>query len=243
MKKLKTRKKMLKGLLPSLGFLVISVLIFSGCNKKKPETNSNKPKLSQYQLLTGVSEEQSEKYIWDEKYSDKEYLYGKKPAEVISKSLDMFPRGKSLDLAMGEGRNAVFLARHGFSVDGVDFSDIAIKKARKLAREYKVKINPILADLSNYPIKKNTYDLIININFLERNLTKGIIEGLRPGGYLVFETYTIDHMKLKNKESIPEKWLLKKGELKEMFSELEIIKYQEVTTDKEAYATLIAKKK
>ncbi|MBM4278855.1 MAG: class I SAM-dependent methyltransferase [Deltaproteobacteria bacterium] len=72
------------------------------------------------------------------------------------------PNGKALDLAAGEGRNAVFLARNGFEVDAVDISRIGLKKAKKLSEKAGVKIQTICADLKIFPIEKEKYNLIAN---------------------------------------------------------------------------------
>jgi SAM-dependent methyltransferase len=60
---------------------------------------------------------------------------------------------------MGEGRNAVFLAKNGFDVDGCDISEIAIEKSKILAKEHNVKLNTFVADLEKYRIPNNKYDL------------------------------------------------------------------------------------
>jgi len=215
--------------------------IFTAC--QNTEESTKKPSLSQYHLITGHDLSVDDKVLWDRKYSmEQGYVYGKEPAEILRLHIEIFPKGKTLDIAMGEGRNAVYLARNGFDVDGVDISEVAIKKARSLAREFGVQINPILADLTTYQIKENYYDLIVNINYLQRSLVPEIIKGLRPGGYVVFETYTADHAKLPGQDDFPEEWLLKKGELKELFKGFEVILYRETKNEKEALASLIARK-
>ena len=79
---------------------------------------------------------------WNEVYAGKEFFYGKEPNEFIKRYYHLIPRkGRVLELACGEGRNAVFLAQQGYHVDAVDMSENAIEKTRELAREKGITIN------------------------------------------------------------------------------------------------------
>ncbi len=78
--------------------------------------------------ITNASED--DKNRWNKRYNTGEYLYGKKPLKFLKDKLNILVRGKALVLAMGEGRNAVFLAGNGFDVDGCDISEKAVEKAR-----------------------------------------------------------------------------------------------------------------
>ena len=71
---------------------------------------------------------EKDKIFWDKKYETESYIFGKEPVEFLREHIDLLPRGKALDIAMGEGRNAVFLAKNGFDVDCCDISESAIKK-------------------------------------------------------------------------------------------------------------------
>ena len=107
----------------------------------------------------------------------------------------LLPTGKVLDIAMAEGRNAVFLAKKGYQVEGVDYSEVALRKAKLLARENRVEVGTINADLTTYQIKPDTYDVILNIDYLQRSLIAGIKKGLHKGGVVVFENDTVDQLK------------------------------------------------
>ena len=72
---------------------------------------------------------------WDKRFERKEFALGKEPNPFLKKHIHLLPRGKALDIATGEGRNAVFLAQHGFEVDAVDISEKGLRKAQQLARE------------------------------------------------------------------------------------------------------------
>lgn len=187
------------------------------------------------------TEENKDRKKWDEKYSGDTFLYGKEPAGYLQESIDKLPKGKALDIAAGEGRNGVFLAQNGWDVDAVDISAIGLKKAEKLAAERKCQINTIVADLTTYKIQANTYDVIVNFYYLQRDLFPQIIRGLKEGGVVVFETFTTDHLQINSK--MKREYCLEKNELREAFSEFEIIEYKEITTPNKAVARLIARKK
>lgn len=131
------------------------------------------------------SEEESAR--WNHLFKQKRFVFGTEPSTFLKESLSLLPKGKALDLAMGEGRNAVFLAAHGWQVAGVDFSEAAIKKAKLLARQRRVQIEAINADLRTYTIASNAYDLIVSIEYFERSLLPKIRDGLKPGGVAIFE--------------------------------------------------------
>jgi 2-polyprenyl-3-methyl-5-hydroxy-6-metoxy-1,4-benzoquinol methylase len=78
--------------------------------------------------------------MWNERYSAKEYAYGKTPNKFLEDRYKVIPKGKVLSLAEGEGRNAVFLAKQGYSVTAVDASQVGLDKAEKLAEENEVSI-------------------------------------------------------------------------------------------------------
>lgn len=133
---------------------------------------------------------------WDKRFSGNRFALGKEPNPFLKRHIKLLPRGKALDIAAGEGRNSVFLAKNGFEVDAVDISEIGLKKAKRLARQLNVNINTILADLDHYKIEKGKYDLITNFYFLKRSLIPRIKDGLKRGGYVIFETYIFEQREL-----------------------------------------------
>jgi len=79
--------------------------------------------------------------MWDKRYDTTEYIYGPDPNEFLNEVVNQVPKGRTLCIAEGEGRNAVFLAGHGHEVVAVDSSAIGLEKARKLASERGVEID------------------------------------------------------------------------------------------------------
>lgn len=204
--------------------------------------DETKPKGSNtYQMVTGDDSEDDRRH-WDQFYSTQTYVFGKEPAAFVRENIDQLPVGKALDIAMGEGRNAVYLAKKGFRVEGVDISEVALRKARRLARENHVSIQTINADLNQYAIRPDSYDVILNIDYLQRSLIPGIKKGLRKGGVVVYENYTVEQLKNTKDKQLRRDYLLEKGELKRLFNDLEVIVYRETNDGKDARASLIARK-
>lgn len=191
--------------------------------------------------MTGDDAE-SDRSQWDQVFSQEVYVFGKEPAELLKEYVDVLPVGRALDIAMAEGRNAVFLARKGFVVLGVDISEVALRKANRLARESRVEITTVNADLNTYQIKPDSYEVIVNIEYLQRSLIPQIKRGLRRGGVVIFENPTLDQLKLPGSSGISRDHLLKPGELKSLFADFKILHYSETNDGKKAIARLVAMK-
>lgn len=163
-----------------------------------------------------------DKARWNKKYETA--LMPEKPIKALVKLIDkeLITSGKALDIACGMGRHTHYLAYHGFEVDAVDISDVALQK---IDCENSA-INCIEADLDSYTIEKDAYDLIICTNFLSRRLIPYIKEGLRVGGYVVFETF-VAYEHTKGHRSTNPDYNLRVNELLHNFISLEVISYKE----------------
>lgn len=138
--------------------------------------------------------------MWDERYSTEEYAYGTTPNQFLAENVGCLPKGKVLSLAEGEGRNAVFLAKQGYSVTAVDASQVGLNKARMLAEAHGVSVEFIHADLADYELGENTWDGIVSIfcplpSALRKALHKKVMAGLRPNGVYLLEAYTPNQLK------------------------------------------------
>ena len=192
----------------------------------------------------------SDKERWNLKYEGTTYIYGKEPTAFLKEKLSLLKKGKALVLAMGEGRNAVYLAENGFDVTGVDISEVGIEKCERLAEERGVVVNSIVADLTDYDMGKEQYDLITNFYFYDKSILAGVIESLRPGGIFIFETYSRDHPKHSKFGPKNPDYLVKPNELLEIFKSLRILYYEDTVTEldegmhkgKAALIRLIARK-
>jgi len=188
----------------------------------------------------------SDQKRWDERFRGKGFAFGKEPNPFLKKHIHLLQKGKTLDIASGEGRNAIFLAQHGFEVDAVDISDRGLKKAQKLAGDKGVKINTLLVDLDQYQIGKEKYDLIANFYFLRRSLISKIKKGLKKGGRVVFETYILEQKNVGTEGPKDPKYFLKPNELLRLFKDCRILFYREgifkESGRRKAVASLIAEK-
>jgi tellurite methyltransferase len=183
---------------------------------------------------------EEDKERWNNKYASETYLFGREPIPFLKDHVNLLPKGSALDLAMGEGRNAVFLATKGFQVTGVDISEAGVKKAQTLAAEKGVKLTTVVADLEQYPIPPNTFDVVICTYYLQRDLFPKIAKALKPGGMALIETYTVDY--LQYRPTFNRAFLLERNELLTLLPDLRVLRYQEVDTGDEAYASILAEK-
>ena len=176
---------------------------------------------------------------WDNKYSTEVYLFGEKPIPFLVENVRLLPKGKVLDIAMGEGRNGVYLATQGFDVTGLDISAKGLEKAHILAAKNNVTIKTKVVDLENIQFEPNSYDLIICTYYMDRALYKKFRHALKPGGMLLIETYNIDYLKYRRFNA---KWALNTNELLELFKGMRILRYQDYDDAREAYSSIIAQK-
>lgn len=122
---------------------------------------------------------------WDNIYETDKYGQGKEPIDFLKNNINLLPGGKALVLAMGEGRNAVFLAEQGYDVEGCDISTIALKRANSLAAERGVRIRAFQADLENSKLEQEKYDLVTCIDYLQLDLIPQMKAALKPGGMVI----------------------------------------------------------
>jgi tellurite methyltransferase len=188
----------------------------------------------------------SDQKRWDERFGREQFAFGKEANPFLKRNIALFTRGKALDIAAGEGRNAVFLSQHGFDVDAVDISEVGLRKAQKLAKEMGVRIHTFHADLNKYQIEPGQYDLITNFYFLKRSLIPKIKKGLKRGGKVIFETYILEHRNIATSGPKQSKYFLKPNELLRLFDGFRILRYREGIFreggKRKAIATLIAEK-
>jgi len=134
--------------------------------------------------------------FWDERYSSKEYVYGRKPNHFFKEQIDKISvSGKILLPGEGEGRNAIYAAKLGWKIDAFDQSSVAKLKALKLARETNVEINYSNVDLAKVAPQKNYYDCaaIVFVHLaqdIRSEFHKKVIESIKPNGKIILELFS-----------------------------------------------------
>jgi SAM-dependent methyltransferase len=139
-----------------------------------------------------------EREKWEKRYQDSEGpFYGRKPSAFLVRSLSLLPAdGRCLDLGGGQGRNAVFLARRGWTVVMVDCAIAGVAGARALARAESVALVPVVADLAEgaLVIPEAGFDLVLMINYHEHAAVSTAARWLRPGGALLVEGFAREQL-------------------------------------------------
>ena len=127
---------------------------------------------------------------WDERYSGQELIWTAEPNRFLVTEVSGMQPGRALDLACGEGRNAVWLARQGWAVTGVDFSRNGLDKGRALAAHHEVEVDWLLDDVVTFHAPTHAFDLVV-ILYLHlvqadfATVLASTVDALAPGGTLL----------------------------------------------------------
>jgi tellurite methyltransferase len=179
------------------------------------------------------------------------------PASIVRELLPILPLGPALDLACGTGRHTLLLAERHQPVVAVDWSQTALDILARQARALNYAVHPEIlpdvqparglrgiwlaaADLDHAALPANAFLLILCTQFLQRRLFPQIERALRPGGVLLFETFTRAQMEFAGGPRNP-RHLLDAGELRTAFPGLEIVFYRELRAG-QGIASLVARK-
>ena len=180
-----------------------------------------------------------DKKRWNERYLDNPMPETVSP--LVEKYIEHANVGQAIDIACGTGRNAHYLSDLGFMVDAVDISDYALERVKNSAT-----INKIDIDLDKYNLTPNKYDLIVNVNYLNRRLVSQMKDALKSGGVIMFETFIVAHGDFKLPTTNLD-YLLRKNELLHSFIGLDVIYYEEridtnLRGERIKVASIVAKK-
>lgn len=134
--------------------------------------------------------------------------------------------GQALDVACGDGRNALALARLGHEVDAVDVSDVTIDALVAAAPLRAPGVHPRVVDLERESPARAAYDVVVNFNYLQRDLFGALEAALRPGGWLLFETFGPAHVEELGRDINPA-YVLRPNELLHAFPGLRVRHYRE----------------
>ncbi len=138
------------------------------------------------------------KQQWEERFAEKEYVYGKIPNFFLKSFIDKHKPGKILFPAEGEGRNAVYAAIKGWDVTAFDHSENARNKAMNLASENKVSYNYIIKDIIDAEFPAETFDYVALIychlpTIIRDDFYEKVIKWIKPNGYIVLEGFSKKH--------------------------------------------------
>lgn len=168
---------------------------------------------------------QDERQRWDERYVRGDYRARTSVTPLLEEWAPAIRPGRALVLACGPGRNALWLAQHGFDVVGVDISEVAIGRARDSAAQRGLDVAFVVADLDELVLEPGSFDLITVIRYRKHDLWPRLIDALAPNGWIIAE----HHMKTTAEVAGPTSsdFRLDPGELLEAFGGLRIVHYSE----------------
>ena len=183
-------------------------------------------------LGTGLQEwleQRRNEWSFNRIYAEPASSFKTTPNDFLRSAVGTAVPGRALDVAMGEGRNAVYLASAGWKVTGFDVSEVGLERAREHAKQAGVTIDTVHSSAENFDYGRDQWDLVVleyapihydDLEFMER-----LRDSVRPGGYVLVET-PVEWQDAKTKRPrVPGD--LEPGELKSLFSGFEMVFYRE----------------
>ncbi len=184
---------------------------------------------------------------WDDRYADGDWIDLARPAAIVRDAASWLEGagGVAWDVACGAGRNALHLAAAGWRVLAVDRSAEGLRRLRRRAHERELPVQPVRADLARFALEPASVDLVVNTHFLLRPLFPRLRAALRPGGLLLFETFSVHEIEELGGD-VRRAFALERGELARAFAGWEVLLYEEGVFEREegerGLARLIARK-
>lgn len=181
--------------------------------------------------------------FWDTRY--RESYQPRSPSALLERWLERLEPGRALDVACGTGRNTLLLAASGWRALGIDISPVALHLAQAEARRRALPVELLAADLAEWPLPLAYFDLVCVFRFLDRSLCPALEATLKPGGVLLYETFTVAQ---RSYEGGPrsDALLLQLGELPTLFPGCAPLEYNEGVIEEDgrprALAGLVARR-
>ncbi len=127
---------------------------------------------------------------WDERYGTPDLIWTEEPNQFLVREVGDLPPGRAVDLACGEGRNAIWLAERGWTTTGVDFSHVGLEKARQFATRRGASVEWVEADLTEWKPEPGAYDLVLLAYVqlppaMRSQLHRKAFTAVAPGGRLL----------------------------------------------------------
>jgi tellurite methyltransferase len=209
-------------------------------------------------VLSGSSEG-GERERWNHKYRGLPTARRSNPDPFLVHAFSeymqpLYPEGgRALDLAGGAGRHAIWLAKQGWEVTLMDVSDAGIEQARQGAGPLACHIDFVVADVNGFEALQthathshvadshvpHGFEVVMVFFYLERKIFPELLQAIRPGGLLIYKTYTSMEAKLGGPKNPAH--LLEPGELLRLVAGLHVLHYREEVAEK-ATAELVARK-
>jgi tellurite methyltransferase len=189
---------------------------------------------------------QNEREAWNQRYRDGSHG-GSGPDPFLIKSCEefiqpLFPAGgTSLDVAGGTGRHAVYLAERAWRVTLADISEVGIKRAHDLATRRALTIDFLIGDARSLEFGRERFDIVMVFFYLEREIFPAFCAALRPGGLIVYKTYTHEHEKFASRGLSHPMYFLGDNELLHAFPGFRVLHYRESVHER-GIAELVARK-
>jgi SAM-dependent methyltransferase len=136
---------------------------------------------------------------WDQRYAAVGRLFSSHPDTAMVELVTPLPPGRALDLGAGEGRNSLWLARHGWTVTAVDASSVALDRVGAAAADGGLSVSPVQADIGDFLRRGDSFDLVVIANIHpspeERAvLLRAAVGAVRPGGHLLLVGHHVDSL-------------------------------------------------
>ena len=177
---------------------------------------------------------------WNARYAAGEYAARIHPSPLLAAWMDRLPRGRALDVACGLGRNAIHLALHGYAVDAMDISGVALARAGERARAAGVEVDWVETDLDRPDLPRDAYDVVVVARFLSRPLIPRLVDALRPGGHIVYDHHYVTPVAVGGPKS--RRYRARPNELLERFRALRILSWEEgIATDPDGSRMALAR--
>ena len=173
--------------------------------------------------------------LWNDRYGGGVHIFGKEPNVYFQSKLDTLTTGNIYLPGDGEGRNGVYAAKNGWNVTSVDFSKIALDRAKEFAAHRDVNLDFQFINLITEELPQNKYD-VVAVSFLHFNgKNKGIVyrklkNTLKVGGYLILECFSREQVKLNSGGPRKKDSLYTVEELKSYFEDFEFIEAVDIKT-------------
>lgn len=136
---------------------------------------------------------------WNARYASTDLVWSAEPNRFVRDIVESWPTGRAIDVACGEGRNAIWLAECGWIAEGIDYSDVAIDKARRLAESRGVSVDFRVVDATSGALTDAAYDLVL-LCYLQLSADEigaavaAAAPGVAPGGALLFIAHALDNL-------------------------------------------------